>query len=73
MKKLHTQTNTNPANTWYTEFQKSKAPDPKKHQLVSFIKSAVRIVGYFVIPFSLPLAAAVLILSEAIGIIEELV
>ena len=50
-----------------------KHPDPKKHQLVSFIKSAVRIVGYFVIPFSLPLAAGVLILSEAIGIIEELV
>jgi hypothetical protein len=51
----------------------NKGPDPKKHQLVSFIKSAVRIVGYFIIPFSLPLAAGVLILSEAIGIIEELV
>ena len=50
-----------------------KHPDPKKHQLISFIKSAVRIVGYFIIPFSLPLSAAVLILSEAIGIIEELV
>jgi hypothetical protein len=48
-------------------------PDPKKHQLVSFIKSAVRIVGYFLIPFSLPLGAAVLILSEGIGIVEELV
>ena len=50
-----------------------KHPDPKKHQLNSFIKSAVRIVGYFIIPFSLPLSAGVLILSEAIGIIEELV
>lgn len=50
-----------------------KHPDPKKHQLVSFIKSAVRIIGYFIIPFSLPLAAGVLIFSEAIGIIEELV
>lgn len=50
-----------------------KYPDPKKHQLVSFAKSAVRITGYFIIPFSLPLAAGILIFSEAIGIIEELV
>jgi len=50
-----------------------KHPDPKKHQLISFIKSAVRIIGYFIIPFNLTLAAIVLILSEAIGIIEELV
>ena len=73
MKKLHTQTDTTPANTWYTQYMENKGPDPKKHQLVSFIKSAVRIVGYFITPFSLPLAAGVLILSEAIGIIEELV
>ncbi len=50
-----------------------KYPDPKKHQLISFIKSAVRIIGYFIIPFNLTLAAGVLILSETIGIIEELV
>ena len=73
MKKLHTQTDTTPANTWYNQYMEDKGPDLKKHQLVSFIKSAVRIVGYFIIPFSLPLAAGVLILSEAIGIIEELV
>lgn len=50
-----------------------KHPDPKKHQIVSFIKSAVRIIGYFFIPFSLETAAIVLILSEAIGVAEELV
>ena len=56
----------------YAKIQK-KHPDPKKHQLISFIKSAVRILGYFIIPYNLTLAAIVLILSEAIGIIEELV
>ena len=50
-----------------------KHPDPKKHQTISFVKSAIRIVGYFFIPFSLETAAIVLILSEGIGILEELV
>ena len=48
-------------------------PDPKKHQYISFIKSGVRIIGYFFIPFNLLYATAFLILSEVIGIIEELV
>jgi hypothetical protein len=50
-----------------------KHPDPKKHQLISFIKSGVRIAGYGLIPFSLVAATVVLIFSELIGIIEELV
>ena len=50
-----------------------KLPDPKLHQKISFIKSGIRIVGYFLLPFSLEIAAGVLILSEIIGIIEELV
>lgn len=48
-------------------------PDAKKHQLVSFIKSAVRIIGYFFLPFNLVIATSLLILSEIVGIIEELV
>jgi hypothetical protein len=47
-----------------------KLPDPKKHQIISFIKSGIRILGYIVIPFDLPIAAG---FSETIGIIEELV
>lgn len=50
-----------------------KYPDAKKHQIVSFIKSGIRIVGYAFLPFSLEIAAIVLILSEVIGIYEELV
>ena len=45
----------------------------KRHQKISFIKSAIRIIGYCFLPFSLEIAAIVLILSEIIGIVEELV
>ena len=48
-------------------------PNQKWHKIVSFIKSGVRILGYLLIPYSLPIAAGVLIFSEIIGIIEELV
>ncbi len=48
-------------------------PDAYMHQKISFIKSGVRILGYCFIPFSLGWATAFLILSEVIGIIEELV
>ena len=50
-----------------------KLPDPRKHQIISFIKSGIRIFGYILLPFNISLAAGVLIASEAVGIIEELV
>ena len=50
-----------------------KLPDPKLHQLISFVKSGVRIVGYCFIPYNLMMAAIMLVLSEIVGIIEELV
>jgi hypothetical protein len=48
-------------------------PDAKKHQIVSFIKSGVRIAGYVALLFSIPLAVGLLVISEIIGILEELV
>ena len=48
-------------------------PDPKLHQSISFLKSAVRISGYVALFWSLSLGAIILIISELIGIIEELV
>ena len=48
-------------------------PDAKKHQLVSFVKSGIRILGYGLLLYSVPIAVGVLIFSELIGIIEELV
>jgi len=50
-----------------------KYPDPKKHQKISFIKSAVRIFGFASLPASLVLAAIFLIFAEVLGIYEELV
>jgi len=50
-----------------------KYPDAKKHQIISFIKSGIRILGYIIIPFDLVLAAGILVFSEFIGIVEELV
>lgn len=50
-----------------------KHPDARLHQIVLFIKSGVRILGYCFLPFELNIAAIILILSEAIGIIEETV
>ncbi len=48
-------------------------PDQKKHQIVSFVKSGVRLLGYGLLLYSLEFAVGVLILSEVIGIVEELV
>ena len=50
-----------------------KLPDPKKHQIVSFVKSGIRILGYIFIPFDLGVAVTLLVVSEAVGIYEELV
>ena len=52
---------------------KDYMPDQKWHRYVSFIKSGVRIIGYGLIPFNLVAATIVLIFSEIIGIVEELV
>ena len=48
-------------------------PDAKKHQLVSFVKSGIRILGYLFIPFDLGAAVTLLVVSEAVGILEEMV
>ena len=50
-----------------------KHPDPKLHQTISFVKSGVRILGYIFIPFDLGAAVALLVVSEAVGILEEMV
>jgi hypothetical protein len=50
-----------------------KLPDPKKHQIISFVKSGIRILGYIFIPFDLGAAVTLLVVSEVVGIVEELV
>ena len=48
-------------------------PDQNWHRRISFIKSGIRIAGYAAIPFNLITATIVLVISEIVGVIEELV
>ena len=48
-------------------------PNAKKHFYVSILKSIVRIVGYTLIPFNIIVACITLVISELIGIYEEMV
>ena len=48
-------------------------PDARKHQQISFVKSGIRILGYIFIPFNVDVAVTLLVVSEAVGILEELV
>ena len=52
---------------------KQEYPDAKKHQVVSFVKSGIRILGYIFIPFNVDVAVTLLIVSEGLGIVQELV
>lgn len=59
---------------WPTKSKSTiKYPDARKHQFISFIKSTIRIIGYGLLVVNVPAAVGVLILSEAVGVIEELV
>ena len=60
-------------DSWAYTDTKVKYPDAKKHQIISFIKSGIRILGYALLPFHLVASVIFLILSEIIGIYEELV
>tara|TARA_B110000908_G_C9986082_1_gene327666 strand:- start:201 stop:491 length:291 start_codon:yes stop_codon:yes gene_type:complete len=55
------------------EFLPKHMPNQKWHKIISFIKSGVRILGYAFLPFDLVIATGILIFSEVIGIVEELV
>tara|TARA_B110000503_G_C7008004_1_gene354445 strand:- start:33 stop:227 length:195 start_codon:yes stop_codon:yes gene_type:complete len=55
------------------ENKKQELPNAKKHQIISFIKSGIRILGYGFLISNLEIAVILLILSEVVGIGEELV
>lgn len=42
------------------------------HQNISFVKSLIRMIGYGLLPFHMVAAALVLVLSEAVGVFEEI-
>ena len=60
-------------DSWAYTDTKVKYPDAKKHQIISFIKSGIRILGYSLLPINLVASVIFLILIEIVGIIEELV
>ena len=53
--------------------KQQELPDARKHQQISFIKSGIRILGYIFIPFNIDVAVTLLVVSEAVGILEEMV
>jgi hypothetical protein len=48
-------------------------PNQYKHRMVSFAKSAIRILGFGAFWWSLDIAVTLLILAEIVGVAEELV
>lgn len=48
-------------------------PNPKRHQQLSFAKSAMRITGYLALLVDPITAVIFLVSSEILGILEELV
>ena len=48
-------------------------PDADKHFWASMTKSGIRVGGYCLLPFNIELAMSALVISEVVGIIEELV
>ena len=42
-----------------------------RHQHISFIKSVIRIVGYALLPFNMSMAGVALVVSEVVGVLEE--
>jgi hypothetical protein len=48
-------------------------PNPKQHQRISFLKSALRLIGYLLLLVEPVAAITILVCSEGLGIVEELV
>ena len=46
-------------------------PDPNKHQKISFAKSVLRVTGYLALLVNPLAAVAFLVVSEALGILED--
>jgi len=55
------------------EVDLKKLPNPKSHQMASFIKSGIRILGYIALWVDIHIAITLLVISEIVGIGEELV
>lgn len=43
----------------------------QRHRVISYWKSGIRLLGYVLLPFSIPAGAIVLFVSEVLGVAEE--
>jgi len=57
-----------------TKPTKTQIPDPHRHKIISFIKSAIRIVAFaFLAYYEIQAAAVLLLVAELVGVAEEMV
>ncbi len=57
-----------------TKPTKTQLPDPRRHKIISFAKSAIRIVAFcFLAYYEIQAAAVLLLVAELVGVAEEMV
>ena len=57
-----------------TKPTQAQLPDPRRHRIISFVKSTIRIVACgFLAYYEIQAAAVLLIVAELVGVAEEMV
>lgn len=51
----------------------AQIPDPRLHRRISLVKSGLRVVGFALLPLGRIAPAILLVLAEALGVVEEMV
>jgi hypothetical protein len=55
-----------------TKPTRTQLPDPRRHKIISFVKSAIRIVAFgFLAYYEIQAAAVLLIVAELIAVAEQ--
>ena len=57
-----------------TKPTRTQLPDPRRHKIISFVKSTIRIVAFgFLAYYEIQAAAVLLLVAELVGVAEEMV
>jgi len=57
-----------------TKPTQTQLPDPRRHRIISFVKSTIRVVAFgFLAYYEIQAAAVLLIVAELVGVAEEMV
>jgi hypothetical protein len=55
-----------------TKPTRTQLPDPRRHKIISFVKSAIRIVAFgFLAYYEIQTAAVLLVVAELIAVAEQ--